>query len=129
MKEKDYLDRYSDEDLERLHRELWRWLAESGEGKKDWPEWEEEHQEILDNESGCFACAYCSKHDLTCKDCPIQWPNVPENLEDEEERCAESLYCDWLETDHLMPDERKPNADKIRDLPWIMTAAMTTEEP
>ena len=40
-----------------LSIELWTWLAETGEGKTDWPEWEENGGEYSAL-SHCFLCEY-----------------------------------------------------------------------
>ena len=69
------------EECEKLHKELWTWLAENpGKTKREWPKWssvnfwgvEYAGEKIID---GCFACQATSDNSKprNCDFCPIDW--------------------------------------------------------
>jgi len=45
---------------------LWTWLAETGKGKEDWPEWEK----YGETDNDCFLCKYAYPKDTNCEACP-----------------------------------------------------------
>jgi hypothetical protein len=53
------------------HREMWNWLAENPNKKKEhWPGWEL----IGYIENNCFLCGYIFQSgDGLCKNCPLDW--------------------------------------------------------
>ena len=95
------------------HRELWGWLAETGEeGKFAWPEWEK--YGIAKNR--CFLCEFTQPDDVedrknACENCPCVWPNTDTNYFP----CEISLYTAWQNAETT--EERKALAAQIRDLP------------
>ncbi len=103
------------EEAIRLHRELWKWLAENPmKGKADWPGWEKhkcygEKNNERPN-SYCFACEYVMQHNdraRICKLCPFVWPGKD---------CMENgLWEEWRKA--TAPEERSRLAALIRDLP------------
>ena len=110
------IDDYAPEDLERFHRELWAWLAETGKQKHEWPGWKE-HKEAYD-EHGCFACIaainarneLCPKGDF-CNFCPIAWDSGDGDCLD-----ADSPYRSW--NDSKYSSDKKRAAALVRDIPW-----------
>ena len=100
---------------EQLHRALWRWLAETGKYKWEWPEWESNGGKIGDVDEYCFAC-YERNVDIGCKDlCPIKWPYLKYKRGDE---CMQesSPYTAWCNAG--TPCIRKKYAAIIAELPW-----------
>lgn len=51
-----------------LSIELWTWLAESGEDKEDWPEWEFNGGRYAEVHNDCSLCEYDEPED--CEACP-----------------------------------------------------------
>lgn len=100
------------EEAIRLHRELWKWLAENPMKKKaDWPGWEK----IEPVRHLCPCCEY-AKYDWniqTCeKKCPLEWKRL-RSLSDTP--CLCSYFKDWERA--TAPEERSKYAALIRDLP------------
>lgn len=85
----------------KLHRELWNWLADNpGEGKRDWPRWEEIEAEYGKIKNLCFACHYCGNN---CLKCPFDWTMGKEySYICEGSKGLFSLYC-----------ESQKNADRL----------------
>lgn len=57
----------------KLHRELWRWLAETGNKYKfKWPGWSNIDIQIKNR---CFMCEYVKENcnRFTCVMCPLKW--------------------------------------------------------
>lgn len=54
--------------------ELWTWLAETGKGKFNWPQWICNEGVYREVEVGCFLCEFArqSGNDGTCKICPYK---------------------------------------------------------
>ena len=51
-----------------ITKELWEWLAETGESKWGWPKWEE----YGDFHASCPLCEYTDRHTcLSCQSCPL----------------------------------------------------------
>ncbi len=80
------------ERLEKLHREMWSWCAETGLHKKDWPGWQRKGMNYIPNH--CFACA-AREGSLNCSLCPIAWVK---NSEGAKYACEwpSSLYGKWI---------------------------------
>lgn len=56
----------------KLHRELWRWLAETGAADKSrWSGWEKQGRVFL----YCFMCEYVKEiyNGIICVMCPLKW--------------------------------------------------------
>lgn len=59
-----------------LHKELWNWLAENPQQRKDdWPRWEKNGGDIEYISSYCFACEYVDSLKQNCEACPLVWPD------------------------------------------------------
>lgn len=102
----------------RLHREMWSWLAKTGEDKENWPEWEWNGGDCQGCIEFCFCCEYvfnvlrkdplgkniCKKH------CPLKWPDgrCAPSSELENKQGLYNLWCD--ETDI---EKRKEYAEQI----------------
>ena len=89
--------------------DLWRWLAETGKNKKDYPGW----KRIYSPRSYCWACEYNYLfHDNDCSKCILKklWNN-----NDNSESCLniESPYCKWANT--IIVKNRKIYAKTIAD--------------
>ena len=100
------------ETAEKLHKELWDWLAKTGKRKADWPGWNNIGLAL----NRCFACEYC-KND--CFRCPINWSEDEDrDWSDMNAYCEQnsSPYFEWIATS--VTEERKRLAAIIRDLPW-----------
>ena len=95
---------------EKLHKELWGWLAETGKHKGEWPKWEWNGGQIKKNRFLCFPCVI-SKHGegghRGCNECPVKWDGS---------FCLEGEYGKWSEA--MTTKSRKKYAAIIRDLPW-----------
>ncbi len=98
---------------EELHRELWRWCAETGARKEDWPGWNVCHDVYRNT---CFACIEAIRRQTPntnmCDHCPVEWSTTPN-------RCDGSAFEEWnilLGTNKTM--ERKRLASIIAELPW-----------
>ena len=48
--------KYTRRSFIRMHRTLWKWLAETGKEKEDWPRWKYNGGDIKSVNSRCFAC-------------------------------------------------------------------------
>ena len=104
------------EELHALHRELWGWLAETGERRKqNWTRWNE-LDDSLSVSKGClcFACQEARERGATgeCNfACPISWVV-------DQRSCLfiGSPYSRWVLSD--TKKGRKKYAAIIRDLPW-----------
>ena len=101
------------ERLERLHREMWRWCAETGLHKFDWPGWKKIKERVSNN---CFAC--CTREEtLDCSLCPIKWSKETTG----HIRCEfdDSPYWKWLlaQTNRHITTAKK-YAAKIAEMPW-----------
>jgi len=107
----------------KLHKELWGWLATTGEKLKEkWPGWKWNGGKYID-EAGdwCFCCDYAILHaeenenyDIEyCGFCPITW--APDSVQD---HClnAGSDYYKWSIANTIKT--RKKYAKKIRDKEW-----------
>jgi hypothetical protein len=95
---------------EKLHKELWGWLAENPDRTKcNWPEYDKISHFI--NE--CSACEFVFKGDLDemCRSCRIQWPDKKDCYHDS------SLFHKWEDAE--TPETRKKYAAIICDLPWV----------
>ena len=53
-----------------LSIELWTWLAETGEEKDNWPEWEKNGGQHIAVEDDCFLCKYVTPTNRHCDACP-----------------------------------------------------------
>ncbi len=100
------------EEAIRLHRELWKWLAENPMKRKEgWPGWDK----IEPIRHLCPCCEYV-KYDWnseTCKEkCPLEWKRL-RDLSDTP--CLCSYFKDWERA--TAPEERSKYAALIRDLP------------
>jgi len=97
-----------------LHKELWQWLADNPDKEKnEWPRWSSNGGDIGYVTARCFACNYNSD----CVDCPLVWPDYPDN---EGDICGKdgSLFDRWLfTTGSSEGDKRSRLAEQIRDLP------------
>lgn len=112
------------EKAQKLHRELWNWLAETGEdSKSSWDGWMKvrNYSEPVRFFS-CFACAFGRKGkvgrnaSVECN-CPIVWTDSAlyiQNFACEDN--VDSLYRKWRECPDV--EQRKHFAALIRDLPW-----------
>jgi hypothetical protein len=102
---------------EKLHKELWGWLAETGAySKGSWPKWEGEsgwghYYKGIDIVNDCFACMAAG---YRCNKCPITWKDEDVDIPD----CTQygAFYTKWI--DAKTPKTRKKYAAVIRDLPW-----------
>jgi hypothetical protein len=84
--------------------ELWTWLAETGKGKEDWPEWEK----YGDIEQNCWFCEYDTQRlsinleddisDDCCKRCP---------LGGEFNKCLDMYYYQWYYSVGFIKDRKK----------------------
>lgn len=102
------------EDRERLHREMWGWLAKNPDGqKRHWPEF----STIEPPQAYCFACEegrICSCLDIgvtsssACACCPL---GVIDPYDGE---CLDGLFDRW----NVGSGDRRGLAAEIRDLPW-----------
>jgi hypothetical protein len=114
-------------DYHKLHKELWNYLAVTGERHKAlWPGWAK--RRIIFNH--CFACKVAiqraTEWQEMCERCPITWGVEAEGKEyNPSVACpceqAFSPYMVWLlETRENYPDRKilKKLAAKVRDLPW-----------
>lgn len=107
------------EEAEKLHKELWGWLAETGsEVKFDAP--------ILNGRdilNGCFCCEIAGwddeSEDMNCiydpSLCPITWVDDNDSFSVPCES-QDSPYRKWRFVETL--EDRKHWAAIIRDLPW-----------
>jgi hypothetical protein len=86
------------------HKELWQWLSEDPNRKKeDWPGFNSDQQVF----NHCFACDYIVKNDLGCEsNCPLIWPD--------NKRCYD-INCDLYSRWQLKRESKI--AQQIRDLP------------
>ena len=95
-----------------LHKELWGWLAETGDAwKSNWPGWQQYR-----SSNDCFACEACEED---CSECPIDWvgnENYAFSYGDRQCCASGSLYEEWDTSKTTY--ERKKLAAQIRDLPW-----------
>ncbi len=112
-------------ECEKLHRELWNWLAETCEKyKTEWPGWKK-YKTIFGTH--CFACEFTTKnknfgHD--CTKCPLDWCKPSQitdldNYMDDYAQCEFvkiSLYHKWKNTDKTYL--RKKYAKKIAEMLW-----------
>ena len=74
------------------HKKLWNWLAENPDkNKTDWPEWKHNGGEVEKVLSNCFACDYVDKKELSCDDCPLDWPITGNMMK----VCSNSLFGVW----------------------------------
>ena len=102
------------EDCHKLHKELWDWLAETGDWfKPNWPGWDKLDDLVTNH---CFACEYTllieNDPDWSspeCKSCPIDWgqPYCDENG---------TLFAKWDQEKDIA--ERKRLAKKIANMKW-----------
>lgn len=93
------------ENCHKLHKELWNWLAETGDWEKmHWPGWD-----ILEDTAVnyCFACEYTmliedssKRSSPNCKVCPIDWGQQP--------------YCDEYGTLFRKWDQEKDETKRKR---------------
>ena len=109
------------EELGKLHKELWGWLAETGTKEKSgWPEWKSNGGPVEDVSFHCFCCNYVEhsyepgrQRDM-CGYCPVVWVDGSPSGG----VCSEgkSPYIRWNGAE--TPKTRKKYAAIIRDLPW-----------
>jgi hypothetical protein len=95
---------------EKLHREKWECLAESGSDDIcDWPR----EELVEDFVNRCSACEIASNgmSGLDCLRCPIEWDNEFNCYDDR------SYFQKWANA--KTPETRKKYATIIRDLPWV----------
>jgi hypothetical protein len=101
---------------EKLHKELWGWLAETGNGSKSaWPKWDFNQGKIESMDVDCFACAVVNNLESRCHGkCQIDWTKNygfgDDCLQDD------SPFYKWDVADTART--RKKYAAIIRDLPW-----------
>ena len=104
-----------------LFRELWRWLAETGKRKEDWPRWEFNGGDVPFTPYTCPLCEYTIQKsrsgEVECSLCPIAWP---------EEKCFSpprpvpfdppiTYFDHWYHAP--TPEMRKQYAKLIAELP------------
>lgn len=88
----------------RLHRRMWRWLAENPEAEKsDWPGW----KKYTPQYAGCFMCSQ-----QNCTVCPLVWPK---NIHGYDWCLEGGLYTQWDKTE--LNSERSALAEQIAELP------------
>ena len=114
------------EERAKSHRAIWRWVAETGKGKKYWPGWfgslyrfsrytikaipSYMHGYMTFN---CFACAVCA--DAPCKKgCPIISFRIKDNM-----ICAQAGGLHDLYKKSKSDVTRKKCAKTIAELPWL----------
>lgn len=99
---------YSRKFLIKVHRDLWGWLAENPEKRKeDWPRWKDNGGNILNLEMLCPACALDaqSPSDRCGLKCLFIW---------DLNFCGESEFGKYI--DAISPGQKTFYAEKIRDL-------------
>ena len=74
----------TEERRDRISKELWGDLAESGGLKEDWTEGWEKYGKMV---SDCPYCEYQVSHQSDCENCPI-WEKYS--------GCSRTYYRDWL---------------------------------
>jgi len=98
-----------------ITKELWEWLAETGEDKEAWPKWEE----YGEFDSNCALCERTKRLGRDCGDCPLlgMWTPTPESI------CLDDFtpYALWEDTFYDVQCEantkaRKQYARQIVDL-------------
>ena len=120
------------EEAERLHKELWNWLADNpGADKHEWPGWVSNGGKVHGCLNACFACECTRPYEYypiqTCTECPVNWP--PEEHFGNEYHschCEDSLYGMWVDELETAEDEGRPPdkellsslARQIANLPW-----------
>ena len=124
-------------DFEKLHREMWGWLAKSGVGTKSkWPGWET-YEKFAPCQNHCFACEFTYSKSVgkqNCIKCPIDWGSVVDSDYIQNgvsqycqcEKGHNSLYSKWDDCDN--EDKRKEFAKQIAKMPWNPKADRTKPE-
>lgn len=109
------VEKFNNGEFELLHREMWRFLAETGaDDKEEWPGWGETFDDYIDIACNCFCCHVAGgEHCRDCDDCPITWPFV-DNCADV--KCLSSLFGIWENIESK--EVRKRIAKVIMQLPW-----------
>ena len=110
------------EEAHRLHRELWGWLAETGDDcKGNWPEWKFNGGKVKEVRHSCFPCEVARKG---CPKCQITWG--PDN-DDSPGAFCQQPSSPWEKWRHKERETtRKRLAAIIRDLPWKYEKKETT---
>ena len=114
-------------ECEKLHRELWNWLADTGKDKGQWPGWEIYGKR--DNHNKCFACEFTFSEGMhRCTKCPLNWGNISEDEyednihNDDLAQCGclwESLYAKWVDSCYNTDIVAKKHyARLIAEMPW-----------
>lgn len=106
----------------RLHRELWNWLAENPNMRKDdWSGWEvlwAQYPDLRNDhslaKSNCFACYATIENRDNCDCCVLKWPGL-DCCSDERDGDDKGLFKNRERT--MEADKRKKLAIQIRDLP------------
>jgi hypothetical protein len=100
---------------EKLHKELWGWLAKTGDSDKEaWPGWVS-YNKVYENNNNCFACALVNRSGRNCHDmCPVNWTKCYDYGDDCLQDDSPFIKWDIANTEKT----RKKYAAIIRDLPW-----------
>jgi hypothetical protein len=103
----------------KLHKQLWGWLALTGDGKDNWPEWEYNGGTIKETQYTCFCCETLRGKGSQC---PVRW-GILGTLVCKHTGCSpcmyntDSPYNEWENCGRYSAKKQK-YAAIIRDLPW-----------
>lgn len=103
-------------EYQKLHRELWQWLADNPDKEKiNWPRWEGNGDNVEIVMTRCFPCGYF-------KDCILCEPNIVAHGDNDVidvgyktyAGCLNGLYLEW--DNCAGPEQRTALALQIKDL-------------